>query len=140
MTGSSQQHQITQSSRFLPAATAVDRQHRGRKIAERTEDREAHARTGWALAHIATIPALDAKGIEYTVVDLNTNPAALEYVVDELGFSAAPIVVADDQDHWSGFHPDLIDKRADRRRHPLTARASTQCRGRVSTRQGGARG
>lgn len=60
----------------------------------------------------ATYRALDAKGIEYTVVDLTTNPAALEYVMDELGYSAAPIVVASDQDHWSGFRPDLIDKHA----------------------------
>jgi glutaredoxin-like protein NrdH len=50
----------------------------------------------------ATYRALDAKGIEYTVVDLTTNPAALEYVMDELGYSAAPVVVASDQDHWSG--------------------------------------
>ena len=60
----------------------------------------------------ATYRALDAKGIEYTVVDLTTNPAALEYVMDELGYSAAPVVVAGDQDHWSGFRPDLIDKHA----------------------------
>ncbi|MBM3714631.1 MAG: glutaredoxin-like protein NrdH [Actinobacteria bacterium] len=61
----------------------------------------------------ATYRPLDAKGIEYTVVDLTTNPAAaLEYVMDELGYSAAPVVVASDQDHWSGFRPDLIDKHA----------------------------
>lgn len=60
----------------------------------------------------ATYRALDAKGIEYTVVDLTTNPAALEYVMDELGYSAAPVVVASDHDHWSGFRPDLIDKHA----------------------------
>lgn len=60
----------------------------------------------------ATYRALDARGIEYTVVDLTTNPAALEYVMDELGYSAAPVVVASDQDHWSGFRPDLIDKHA----------------------------
>ncbi|PPG49755.1 MULTISPECIES: glutaredoxin-like protein NrdH [unclassified Rathayibacter] len=60
----------------------------------------------------ATYRALDAKGIEYDVVDLTTNPAALEYVMEELGYSAAPVVVASDQDHWSGFRPDLIDKHA----------------------------
>ncbi len=60
----------------------------------------------------ATYRALDAKGIEYTVVDLTTNPAALEYVMDELGYSAAPVVVASDQGHWSGFRLDLIDKHA----------------------------
>lgn len=30
------------------------------------------------------------KRIEYDVVDLTTNPAALEYVMEELGYSAAP--------------------------------------------------
>lgn len=60
----------------------------------------------------ATYRALDAKGIEYEVVDLTTNPAALEYVMEELGYSAAPVVVASDQDHWSGFRPDLIEKHA----------------------------
>jgi glutaredoxin-like protein NrdH len=60
----------------------------------------------------ATYRALDAKGIEYDVVDLTTNPAALEYVMEELGYSAAPVVVVSDQDHWSGFRPDLIDKHA----------------------------
>jgi glutaredoxin-like protein NrdH len=60
----------------------------------------------------ATYRALDAKGIEYDVVDLTTNPAALEYVMEELGYSAAPVVVASGQDHWSGFRPDLIDKHA----------------------------
>ncbi|MGN7969840.1 hypothetical protein [Microbacterium sp. 22296] len=45
-------------------------------------------------------------------MDLTTNPAALEYVMDELGYSAAPVVVASDRDHWSGFRPDLIDKHA----------------------------
>lgn len=60
----------------------------------------------------ATYRALDAKGIEYEVVDLTTNPAALEYVMEELGYFAAPVVVASDQDHWSGFRPDLIEKHA----------------------------
>lgn len=47
--------QITTVSTFVPATTAEDRQYQGRKIAERTEDLEAHARIGWALAHTATI-------------------------------------------------------------------------------------
>ncbi|MFB2582341.1 hypothetical protein ACEXQD_13920 [Herbiconiux sp. P15] len=28
---------------------------------------------------------------------------------DDLGYSAAPVVVIDDHNHWSGFRPDLID-------------------------------
>ncbi len=48
--------QITTVSTFVSATTAEDRQYQGRKIAERTEDLQVHARTGWALAHTATIP------------------------------------------------------------------------------------
>lgn len=48
--------QITTVSTFVPATTAEDRQYQGRKIAERTEDLQAHAQSGWSLAHTATIP------------------------------------------------------------------------------------
>ncbi|MDF2917992.1 MAG: glutaredoxin-like protein NrdH [Microbacterium sp.] len=57
----------------------------------------------------ATYRALDSKGIEYQVIDLSENPAALEYVQD-LGYLQAPVVVVDDHDHWSGFRPDHIDR------------------------------
>ena len=51
---------------------------------------------------------LDARGIAYVQHDVTTNPAALEYITEELGYSAAPVVVVDDHNHWSGFRPDLI--------------------------------
>lgn len=57
-----------------------------------------------------TYVALDAKDIPYTVVDLRENPAALEYVTGELGYTQAPIVVVSDDDHWSGFRPDMIER------------------------------
>lgn len=43
----------------------------------------------------------DAGGISYTAVDITEMPAALEYIVEELGYSQAPVVVnnAEDQDH-----------------------------------------
>ena len=44
----------------------------------------------------------------YTVVDVTLNAAALEYVSEDLGYSAAPIVVVDEHNHWSGFRPDRI--------------------------------
>lgn len=61
----------------------------------------------------ATYRALDAKGILYDIVDLSESDAALEYV-KELGYSQAPVVVVDDQDHWSGFRPDKIERVAKR--------------------------
>ncbi|KQQ18691.1 NrdH-redoxin [Rathayibacter sp. Leaf299] len=60
----------------------------------------------------ATYRALDAKGIEYTTVDVTTDPVALAYITEELGYLAAPVVVASDEDHWSGFRPDLIEEHA----------------------------
>lgn len=60
----------------------------------------------------ATRRALPANGIDYEEVDVTTNDAALEYVTEELGYSAAPVVVVDDHNHWSGFRPDLISNLA----------------------------
>lgn len=57
----------------------------------------------------ATYRALDTKGIPYRVVDVTENDEALEYV-KELGYSSAPVVVVDEQDHWSGFNPIEIDR------------------------------
>ncbi|KFF58416.1 glutaredoxin [Cryobacterium sp. MLB-32] len=55
-----------------------------------------------------TYIALDKAGVTYTVVDVTENTAALEYVTEDLGYSAAPIVVVDEHNHWSGFRPDRI--------------------------------
>ncbi len=60
----------------------------------------------------ATYRALDSKGLEYDVLDLSQDEAALA-AVKELGYLQAPVVVADD-DHWSGFRPDKIAELADR--------------------------
>lgn len=31
-------------------------------------------------------------------------------VVEDLGYSEAPVVVVSDEHHWSGFRPDQIDR------------------------------
>ncbi|MBB2959577.1 glutaredoxin family protein [Pseudoclavibacter helvolus] len=61
-----------------------------------------------------TKKALTAKGIEFVEVDvtLAENAAAHAYITDELGYTEAPVVVVDDEDHWSGFRPDHIDRLA----------------------------
>ncbi|MCO4276044.1 glutaredoxin family protein [Pseudarthrobacter sp. HLT3-5] len=56
-----------------------------------------------------TALSLDKAGLNYTSVDLTTNDAALEYVQD-LGYGQAPVVVVDDQHHWSGFNPTEIER------------------------------
>ncbi|WP_127125337.1 glutaredoxin-like protein NrdH [Georgenia sp. SYP-B2076] len=54
----------------------------------------------------ATYRALNKQGLEYEVVDITTDPEALESV-KALGYQQAPVVFAGG-DHWSGFRPDKI--------------------------------
>ncbi|WP_402377955.1 glutaredoxin-like protein NrdH [Isoptericola rhizosphaerae] len=54
----------------------------------------------------ATYRALEKKGIDYTVVDLSQDAAALDEV-RALGYMQAPVVVVGDS-HWSGFRPDKL--------------------------------
>lgn len=54
----------------------------------------------------------DAAGVPYEDIDI-TDPAnaeALAYVTEELKYSQVPIVVVDDEDHWSGLDPDNITR------------------------------
>lgn len=60
---------------------------------------------------LVTKRALDKEGITYREVNIRENPAAREYVTEELGYSEAPVCVVEDgagEDHWSGFRPDEI--------------------------------
>ena len=54
----------------------------------------------------ATKKALDKAGINYETVDISTDDAARDYVMN-LGHLQAPVVVAG-EDNWSGFRPDQI--------------------------------
>lgn len=56
----------------------------------------------------ATTRALDARGLQYQVVDLTEDDAAFTRV-SEMGYRQAPVVIAG-EDHWSGFRPDLIGR------------------------------
>ncbi|KQP67811.1 NrdH-redoxin [Microbacterium sp. Leaf288] len=53
---------------------------------------------------------LTRRGVAFVEVDIREQPAARQYVVDELGYTEAPVVVVDEHDHWSGFRPDQIDR------------------------------
>lgn len=53
---------------------------------------------------------LEQKGVPFTEVDIRENSAARDYVVEDLGYTEAPVVVVSDEDHWSGFRPDQIDR------------------------------
>lgn len=52
-----------------------------------------------------TAEKFTAAQVDFTEVDLTQEPAALEYVTEELGYSQAPVVVVDDDFHWSGLDP-----------------------------------
>ena len=63
-----------------------------------------------------TCRCLQSAGIPFRVIDVTTEPIALQFVTDELGYTEAPVVIVDDepQNHWSGFRPDLIERLASR--------------------------
>ncbi|TQM98257.1 glutaredoxin family protein [Microbacterium lacticum] len=63
---------------------------------------------------VRTCACLRLAGIPFTIIDLSAyaNAPAREFVTDDLGYTAAPVVVVDQdqQHHWSGFRPDLIQQ------------------------------
>ena len=63
---------------------------------------------------VLTKRVLTEKGVRFREVDIRSNDAAREYVVDDLGYTEAPVVVVTDEDHWCGFRPDRIDALAKR--------------------------
>ncbi|SJM61062.1 glutaredoxin-like protein NrdH [Agrococcus casei] len=56
----------------------------------------------------ATTRYLDDRGVQYVAADVTADAAALE-AVQQLGYAAAPVVVADGN-HWSGFRPEKLDE------------------------------
>lgn len=55
----------------------------------------------------ATKSRLDKRGLEYQIVDITEDDAARTYVL-ELGYQQAPVVVVDENTHWSGFRKDRL--------------------------------
>lgn len=54
----------------------------------------------------ATCRALDKQGIRYRLIDLTSDPQALDEV-RAMGYQQVPVVIAG-SDRWSGFRPDKI--------------------------------
>lgn len=65
---------------------------------------------------VLTKRVLVEKGVRFLEVDIRSNDAAREYVVEDLGYTEAPVVVVTDEDHWCGFRPDKLDALAEQRR------------------------
>lgn len=57
-----------------------------------------------------TIQKFTDANVPHVVVDITDAPAAREYVTEDLGYSRAPVVVVDENDHWSDLRPDHIDR------------------------------
>lgn len=56
----------------------------------------------------ATYRALTSKGVEYDVVDVSEDEAALAHVLS-LGYQQVPVVETETE-HWSGYRPDNITR------------------------------
>ena len=65
-----------------------------------------------------TCRSLADAGIRFLVVDVTDARASAvrDYLIEELGYSEAPVVVVDDEPehHWAGFRPDLVARLASR--------------------------
>ena len=56
----------------------------------------------------AVYRALDKMGIQYSRVDISTDPGARDFVM-ALGYLQAPVVYAGPDNHFSGFRPDRLN-------------------------------
>lgn len=54
---------------------------------------------------------MSEKGIAFKEIDMSRDEAAFQKAKD-LGYSAAPVLIAPDGRHWSGLRMDLIDSLA----------------------------
>jgi len=55
-----------------------------------------------------TKKVLTKGNVNFNVVDLSTDSEAMSYVKDDLGYAAAPVVVAGAR-HWSGFRLGALE-------------------------------
>lgn len=55
---------------------------------------------------------MDKIGVKYTTVDITEDPAALDKLI-EMGYKAAPVVIAPDGTSFAGFQPEKIQAIAD---------------------------
>lgn len=56
----------------------------------------------------ATIRYLDKLAADYSVIDITADDDARSHVMDDLGYTQAPVVETDDGDHWFGYRPERL--------------------------------
>lgn len=55
-----------------------------------------------------TTKLLGKLGVEHDTINIMESDEAYAFVTQRLGYMQAPVVVIDDDTHWSGFRPELI--------------------------------
>ena len=55
---------------------------------------------------------MDKIGVKYTTVDITKDPTALDKLI-EMGYKAAPVVIAPNGTSFAGFQPEKIQAIAD---------------------------
>ena len=65
---------------------------------------------------VLTEQVLADLGIPFIECDITReeNAAARDYVIGDLGYTQAPVVVVDEHHHWSGFQPEQVSRLASR--------------------------
>ena len=56
----------------------------------------------------ATYRALDDRGIDYRIIDVDELGDDAAEALREMGFQRLPVVKVDGMKSWSGFRPDLV--------------------------------
>lgn len=51
---------------------------------------------------------MEEKGIPFEEIDMTLDDSAFQKAQD-LGYKSAPVLIAPDGSHWSGYVPDKID-------------------------------
>ena len=57
-----------------------------------------------------TKSVLDRENVEFELINISHDEEALNFVKNELGFSSAPVVVAEGLEPFAGFQPDKLEK------------------------------
>lgn len=62
---------------------------------------------------VQTKKHLDKLNIAYKTVSVEEDEQAYDYIVNRLGYKAAPVIIVTDDDeetaeHWSGYNPEKI--------------------------------
>jgi glutaredoxin-like protein NrdH len=53
---------------------------------------------------------LTGEGIEFTPINVDEDSDAREYVINVLGLTSMPVVVAEGQEPFTGFQPDKLQE------------------------------